>query len=266
MAKRDLKALTKSVDEVGGVGALKTGEWFPALIGRTFRSYYENSTPEYFQKKYPNLGRDEILKKLRKASIRQAGIIGAATGAVMSGNEILALITGGELGVGLAGSILMGLLTIGGELVAVTTIQLRLVLQTARLYGLNLDLTDPEDVWTVFGFALGGEIGEELSRIGIGIGRRVTKDAIKRCVRGDVLEAAKRVATRIGFKLLQKRLISFFVPVVSIGIGAAMNRAFTAKIASIAKRHFESIHHERNTELSNREQLPCTKVVEALDV
>jgi EcsC protein family len=237
--KRDLEKQKKQIEELGGLSAFRSGDWLPKLVARSFRSYYENATPEYFQAKYPKLTREQILNKIRKAAMRQAALVGGGSGLLMSSNELLALFTGGEMLMGLAGNALVAGLTIGGDLVSVTLIQLRLVVSTARLYGIELDLDDPEDIWIVLGFALGGEVGHELSHLGAKIGGNLTKRAIKKHLSGEVLVAVKKIASKLGFKLLQRSVLALAIPGVSIAAGALLNRAFTSRIARIAQRHFE---------------------------
>lgn len=240
-----LAELHRKVEKLGGVEAFRSGEWVPRLVAQTFRAYYENATPGYFREKYPDLSHEEIYAKLKRAGVRQAGLVGAATGLAMSANELTALATGGELFVGLSGNVLLAAITIASDLVGAMAIQLRLVVQIARPYGVELDLDDPEDVWVVFGFAIGGEISQELSRAGAKLGGRLARRAIRKQLSGELLETAKQLAAKVGVKLLQNTVIGLAVPGVSIAIATYLNRRFTSKVAEVAQAHFQGLAKER---------------------
>jgi uncharacterized protein (DUF697 family) len=244
--KNKLAKLKEEVEEFGGIASFKNGDWLLKLIQKIFSTYYKNATPEFFAAKYPGLDHENIYKKLRKAAVRQSGLAGAASGFLVSANEIVALLTGGEGVVGIPANISAAFLTIAGELLIVTKIQLELVSRIARLYGAPLDLDDPEDVWIVLAVALGGELAQEAGKYGIEIGARVTRSAVRGLIRGETLAYLKRLAAKIGFKLLQRTIISATVPVVSIAVGTIWNRWLTGRIAAAAKKHFSTIAAERN--------------------
>lgn len=246
LEKNKLAKLKEEVDEFGGVASFKSGDWLLKLMQKSFSAYYKNATPEFFAAKYPGLDQEGIYKKLRKAAVRQSGLAGAGSGLLVSANEITALITGGEGLVGIPANISAALLTIAGELLIVTKIQLELVSRIARLYGAPLDLNDPEDVWVVLAVALGGEVAQEAGKYGIEIGARVTRSAVKGLIKGETLAYLKRLAAKIGYKLLQRTIISATVPVVSIATGTIWNRWLTGRIAAAAKQHFSAIAAERN--------------------
>jgi hypothetical protein len=243
--KSKLAKLKEEIEEFGGIASFKNGDWLMKLVRKSFSTYYQNATPEFFAAKYPNLDRDGIYKKLRKSAVRQSGIVGAGSGAVVSANEITALLTGGEGLVGIPANLALALLTIAGELLVVSKIQLELVSRIARLYGAPLDLDDPEDVWVVLSVALGGEIAQEVGKFGIKIGGRVSQRAVKGLIKGETLAFMKRLASKVGMKLLQETLATAVVPVISIAAGTLWNRWLTGKIAAAAKKHFSGIAAER---------------------
>lgn len=240
-SKVNLGELKKQVESLGGVETFRTGEWLPRLVAQSFRAYYENATPEYFAAKYPSLTQEQIFSKLKRAAVRQAGLVGAVTGIAMSANELTALATGGELFVGLSGNLVLAAITVSADLVGAMAVQLRLVVQVARLYGIELDLNDPDDVWLVLGFAVGGEISQEISQLGARMGSRLAKQAIKKHLTGEILTTAQRLAAKIGFKLLQRTVVSLAVPGVSIATATYLNRRFTSAVADIARKHFRGV-------------------------
>jgi hypothetical protein len=244
--KNKLVKIKGEVEELGGITSFKNGDWLLKLVQKSFSAYYENATPEFFAAKYPDLDQEGIYRKLTKAAVRQSALAGAGSGLFVSANEIFAFFTGGEGLVGIPANIAAALLTIAGELLIVTKIQLELVSRIARLYGAPLDLNDPEDVWIVLTVAIGGELAQEAGKYGIKVGARLTRNAVKGLIEGETLDYLKRLAAKVGIKLLQKTVVSAAVPVVSIIAGAAWNRWLTGRIANAAKKHFSTIAAERN--------------------
>jgi hypothetical protein len=62
---------------------------------------------------------------------------------------------------------------------------------------------------------------------------------IRKYIRKEVLETLKRIAKKLGYKLLRRSLINAAVPGVSILIGARWNKKATKMVGKIAVRHFE---------------------------
>lgn len=244
-------AALREVEALGGLDSFKSGNWMLMLVQRSFRAFYANATPEFFRTKYPGLDNDAIFKKLRKAAVRQSGLAGAGSGAMMSVNEITALVTSGEGLVGLPANIAAALGTIACELLVVTKIQLELVSRIARLYGVELDPNDPEDVWIILTVAIGGEVAQEAGKFGIKIGQRLTRKAVKDYVKGETLAYLKKLAAKIGYKLFQKTFATVAVPFVSVAAATFYNRVLTGRIADTARRHFLAVAKERANSASS---------------
>ncbi len=251
MDKGKLAALKEEVEGLGGLDSFKSGNWVLTLVQKSFRAFYANATPEFFRTKYPGLDNDAIFRKLRKAAVRQSGLAGAGSGALMSANEMIALVTGGEGLVGLPANIAAALLTVAGELLVVTKIQLELVARIARLYGVELDPNDPEDVWIILTVAIGGEVAQEAGKFGIKVGQRLTRKAIRDYVKGETLAYLRKLAAKIGYKLLQKTIVAVAVPFVSVVAATLYNRGLTGRIADSARRHFLAVAKERASSASS---------------
>src|SRR5512137_1017449 len=54
------------------------------------------------------------------------------------------------------------------------------------------------------------------------------------------LEALQKFAQRLGFKILQRTIIKYAVPVVSAGVGSGYNYISTKSVGKIAKIHFKN--------------------------
>ena len=107
--KEQLKNAKDEVVELGGISAFKSGEWLFRLIQKSFRNYWERANADYFKSKYASKDEDFLAKKLTKVAARNASLIGATTGAVVSTDEIVALVTVGEGGIGIPANVAIAL-------------------------------------------------------------------------------------------------------------------------------------------------------------
>jgi uncharacterized protein (DUF697 family) len=135
---------------------------------------------------------------------------------------------------------------IAGELIVITRMQLKMVAEIAKIMKVPLDPEDPEDILTIFAFAVGGGAAEAAGKFGMKVGAKVAEKVIRATIKKEVLATLKRVAAKIGLKLLQRTIIKYALPVVSIGIGATWNYLSTKTVSGIARKHFE----QRRSEMS----------------
>jgi len=225
----EAKALAKSLD----FEKVKTGEWFINLLKQVVKAYDRNARATYFQKKYPGLSPDEIADVLTSVTVRYATIAGAVTGVAASANEIAALGSAGITAALFVGSI-------GAEMLYLSNIQMRLMLDMSVLYDLQLDPEDPEDILMIFGYALGVAPTEIIGK-GVQVAARAgTTSAIKKVVSKGTLEALQKFAQRLGFKILQRTIIKYAVPVASAAVGSGYNYITTKSVGQIAKLHFKN--------------------------
>ncbi len=225
----EAKGLAKSLD----FEKVKTGEWFITLLKQVVKAYDRNAKATYFQKKYPGLTPDEIADILTSVTVRYATIAGAVTGVAASANEIAALGSGGMTVALFAGSI-------GAEMLYLSNIQMRLMLDMSVIYDLQLDPEDPEDILMIFGYALGVAPTEIIGK-GVQVATRAgTKSTIKKVVSKETLDAVQKFALRLGFEIGQKTIIKFAVPVASAAVGSCYNYVTTKSVGQIAKLHFKN--------------------------
>lgn len=236
--KEKLKGAVGEVKDLGGLEAFKSGEWLLRLIQKAFKNYWEKADAEYFRFKYPSKDDDFIAQKLISVAAKNASLIGAATGATVSADEIVALITGGEGLVGIPANVAIAMTAMASEAILLLRVQLKLVASLGKLYSVPLDPDDPEDILIILGYALGGSLAEEAGKIGMKIGGKLAKAGVKKYVSKEVLEAIKKFGLRIGIKILQKTIIKYTVPAVSIAIGTGWNYITTKSIGKIARIHF----------------------------
>jgi tellurite resistance protein len=220
-------AKTFNIEEV------KSGEWFIKLLKQVVRTYDRNGRAAYFQKKYPGLSPDEIADILVSVTVKYATIAGVIAGVTATADEITALGSAG-----LTIPLFVG--SIGAEMLYLSNIQMRLVLDMSVLYDLQLDPDDPEDVLLIFGYALGVAPTEALGK-GLQVATRAGAiTAIKEVVSKDTLKALQKFAQRLGFKILQRTIIKYAVPVASAAVGSGYNYIATKSVGEIAKKHFKN--------------------------
>jgi len=224
----DAEALAKSFD----FEELKSGDWFIRLLRQVVRAYDRNARASYFQQKYPGVSPDEIADTLTSITVRYATIAGAIAGVAASAGEIAAI---GSAGITAA----LFVASIGGEMIYLANIQMRLVLDMSVIYDLQLDPEDPEDILMIFGYALGVAPTELIGKgAQVAAARGGTKTVIQKVVSKGTLAAVQKFAQRLGFKILQRTIIKFAVPVAAAAVGSGYNYITTKSVGQIAKVHF----------------------------
>lgn len=225
----EAKSFAKSLD----FEKVKSGEWFIRLLQQVTRAYDRNARATYFQQKYPGLSPDEIADVLTTVTVKYATIAGAVAGVAATANQIATTMSGG-----LTAALFVG--TIGAEMLYLSTIQMRLMLDMSVVYDLQLDPEDPEDILMIFGYALGVAPTEIIGK-GVQVATRAgTTSVIKRYISKGTLESIKKFAERLGFKILQKTIIKYAVPVASAAVGSGYNYVTTKSVGEIAKHHFKN--------------------------
>lgn len=238
-------------EELGGRAAFQSGDWLWRLIQKSFKNYWERANAEYFRQKYRNSDERTIAKKLIGVSAKNASILGAIVGAAVSVDEIVALSTAGEGGVGLPANVAIALAAVAAEAILLVRIQMHLVVNIGKIYGAPLDPDDPEDILTILAFALGGSVAEAAGREGMKLGARFAGKTVRKVVQKDVLAALQRVAARAGVKILQRSIVKYAMPAASIGIGLGWNFLSTKAIGKTAIRHFE----QRASQISKKDAI-----------
>ena len=238
--KRKLEEAKKEVTELGGLKTFKSGGWLFELVRKSFKNYWERANVDYFRDKYKSKDNDFIAKRLTAVAAQNAGILGSVTGAVVSTDEIVAFFTGAEGGIGLPANIAIAATAMASEAIVLVRFQLQLVANLGKLYGVPLDPDDPEDIFIILAFAVGGFAAEEAGKFGMKVGGRVAGKLVKKYISKETLEALKRIGAKIGLKILQRTILKYVVPVVSIGVGFGWNYLATKTVGKIARKHFLS--------------------------
>ncbi len=212
---------------------VKSGEWFVKLLQKVVHAYDRNARAKYFQQKYPGLPPDDIADILTSVTARYATVAGGVAGAAATSAQVTTLGTAG-----MTAPLFVG--AIGAEMIYLARIQLRLVLDLSVVYDLQLDPDDPEDVLMVFGYAMGVAPAEVAGVAAREAAKGGASTLVRRYVSKNVLKAIQDFARKLGFKILQRTILKYTVPVVSAAVGGGYNYVTTRTIGGIAKAHFKN--------------------------
>lgn len=231
--------ISKGLDEAGQFAKtlefdeVKSGEWFVELLRKVVSAYDHNARAEYFRSKYPGLPPDEIADILVSVTARYATVAGGVAGVAATSSQITTLSS-----LGMTAPLFVGV--IGSEMIYLARIQMRLVLDLSVVYDLQLDPEDPEDVLMVFGYALGVAPTDLIGAAATKAAGGGAEAVVRKYVSKHVLKAIQDFARKLGFKILQRTIVKYAVPVASAAVGSSYNYATTRSMGGIAKAHFKS--------------------------
>ncbi|MBF0327859.1 MAG: hypothetical protein HQL10_01725 [Nitrospirae bacterium] len=237
--KKQFDEAKEDYNQVGGWTAFISGQWMWHLIHKAFANYWESADVEYFETKYQTKDKSKLSQKLIAAAAKNSTMLGGVTGAVISVDEISAIVTGGGGGVMLPAKISIAAAALGAEAILMIRFQLELVANLAKLYGVPIDTNDPEDILVIFAFAFGGTAADTAVKSGMKVGGKLAGGHAKAAYNNQVLAALKSIAAKIGVKILQRNTLKYAIPIASIGIGSGWNYAATKAVGKIAIKHFE---------------------------
>lgn len=229
----------KDYHEIGGLKSFRSGQWLFEIIQRSFKVYWENANVEYFEAKYGTSDKLKIARKLTSVTARNAAILGSITGLAVSADELVTFFTAAEGGIGLPANIAIAATAAGAEAILLVKFQLQLVANLAKLKGIPLDPEDPEDILVILAYALGGAASEAAGKVGVKVGGKLAGRAAKKVFSKELLATLKKLAAKVGIKLLQSSIIKYTIPLASIAIGSSWNYWAIRSVAKIADIHFE---------------------------
>jgi len=211
---------------------INSGEWFNELLIKVIRTPEKNATATFFIQKYPGYSSDEIADILIETVEKHAAVVGGIAGAGATLSEINTIATSG-----LSGALIPTVILT--EMAGITWIQMRLIYDLSVVYNLPLDLEDPEDIFLIFGYALGIAPADLVGK-GLQIATKsLTKRGVKQVFTKGTLKATQKIGASIGVKVLQKTILKYAIPIASIGIGSLYNFLTTKSLGKIAKSHFK---------------------------
>lgn len=235
---REEASAAKELAESLGLEDLRKGGWFIRLVTKAMESYSRNGQAEYFREKYPGLPPDDLAELLGALASKYAAIAGGVTGGATTLAVTSAPLTAGA-------SLSVWLPAIATELLLVSALQIRHVLDLATVYSVTLDPEDPEDLLVVFSYALGIAPAELLGK---GL-QSVARGAGGRALQRGLAKGLQSALRAIGVKVLQRSIVKIAVPGVSIAIASTYNYASTRTLSKVATAHLRN-RGRANAELS----------------
>lgn len=234
------------------VDDIKNGNWFVRLLHHALDSYAKKVNAEYFRKKYPGLPPDVVVDRQIELAKRYALIEGGLSAGAYSGAVALTIGAGGGPS---PLTLPAAALSFVADLTFTSQLQLRLAYDMAVLYGVPIDMNDPEDLIDLLKVAFGIKAAE-LARDALAkLGPEAVRQGVKGVFKGAALEFLKALPV-VGKYLLQRNIIKFAIPLVNIPLSAGMNYWWTGAIAKRARTIY------RNRAALNEEAL---KLVNSLD-
>ncbi|MGN9790052.1 hypothetical protein ACTMTU_02960 [Streptomyces sp. OZ13] len=212
---------------------IKSGGWFTKLSAEAMSSYTAKVDWQYFQERYAGVPADAIVDQRIKMAARYAALegglsAGAYTAAVAA--------TIGSLGGASAATVPAAVATMMVDVAYITRLQLRLAYDIAVLYGVPLDLSDPDDMWKLIRVAFTIKSGEVVRGGVVKAVPAMMRPVIKRFYSGAVLTAGKGLPV-VGKFLLQRNVIKIGIPLVGVPLAVVLNRYTTL----VAGRHAQAV-------------------------
>lgn len=211
---------------------MKEGTWFAKVVQRVLTEHANEVNAEFFIKKYPGLDKERIANKLIETTSQYAGITGSVAAAAVTASELSTLITGGWSWAVLGASLI-------GEISYTAYLQLKLVYDISVILDAKLDQNDPEDMLTVFWYALGINIWEDVTNTVMKVGPRSVEYLGRKALRAGVRDALQKVLAKLGGqklaqKLTEKAILRLAVPGINMPIAYLINKKFTKQLGKSA--------------------------------
>lgn len=198
---------------------VRQGEWFARLLRISMDPYVQEVDAAYFDKLYPGLSAEEMVRARIELAARYASVGGALTAGAYAG-AIAA--TFGSRGAALPVALPSAGASFVLDLLFTSSLQLRLAYDIALILRVPLDLDDPEDLWRLIQVAF--VIKEPAARWQV-LGKKapaVVRATLEKMFTGDPA-AAERTLPALGKFLLQRNVVKFAIPGVGVPLSIGVN-------------------------------------------
>lgn len=239
-SSQDEKVVRREVERVRGfvkdlsLDDLRQGDWFAKLLTFSLAKYVAEVDAEYFRRKYPDLPADAVVQERIQMAARYASIEGGLSAAAYTGAVAATIGSGGGAS---PLTLPAGGASFAVDLVYTSQLQLRLAHDIAVLYGVPLNVDDPDDLWKLIRIAFAiksGELGGTAALKGV---PAVVRPVVKKVFSKGSLAAAKSLPV-VGKYLLQRNVIKFAIPVVGVPLSAVVNYWTTRTAGAHAQEVF----------------------------
>jgi len=229
--KQELENLKEHVAEYTAQ-EIQSGEWFIKFLSYALNNYTEQIDAVYFQRKYPTLSMSSIVDHRIELAKKHAAIEAPLTPEVHS-TAVAATI--GSAGGSRRASIPKSVLSFIVDLFYTTQLQLRLAYDLSVLHKYPLDVEDPEDLFDLVKVAFGFKIGELIREAVIKAIPETVQQGVKETIKCSPLAWLKALPV-VGLHLLQRNIIKFKIPFVSVPLATGVNSWSLESIAQVAQQ------------------------------
>ncbi|GAB3656270.1 hypothetical protein GCM10027589_15790 [Actinocorallia lasiicapitis] len=212
---------------------IKSGRWFTKLCAQGLSSYTDKVDWQYFQDRYAGVPADIIVNQRIKMAARYAALEGGLSAGAYTATVMATI---GSLGGASPATVPAAVATMMVDVAFITRLQLRLAYDVSVLYRVQLDLSDPEDMWKLIRVAFTIKSGEVVREGVVKFVPAMVRPVIKRFYSGAVLSATKGLPV-VGKHLLQRNIIKIGIPVVGVPLAVVLNRYTTL----LAGRHAQAV-------------------------
>lgn len=226
---------------------IKDGEWFAKLLTFSVTSYTKKVDWAYFQEKYPGVPRDAVVDQRIKLAARYASVEGGLSASAYTGVIVATLGTAGGAS---PVTVPAAVATLMVDVAYITQLQLRLAYDIAVLYGITINMDDPDDLWKLIRVAFTIKGGEAIREGVVKAVPALVRPLLKRLYSGAVLSAAKSLPV-VGKFLLQRTVIKVGIPLVGIPLAVVINRWTTV----VAGKHARAVFRNEARILEAAERL-----------
>lgn len=225
VVRREVERIRGFVKELS-LDDLKQGDWFAKLLTFSLGKYVKDVDADYFRRKYPDLPADAVVEERIRMAARYASIEGGLSAAAYTGAVAATIGSGGGAS---PLTLPAGGASFAVDLVYTSQIQLRLAHDIAVLYGVPLDVDDPEDLWKLIKVAFAIKSGEAGGAVVLKGVPAVVRPVVKKVFSGGTLAAVKSLPV-VGKSLLQRNIIKMAIPGVGVPLSVGVNY-WTTKVA-----------------------------------
>lgn len=224
-----LKTFVTSLD----TGDIRSGGWFIKLAGQALGSYTDEVDWQYFQERYKGVPADAVVDQRITMAARYAALEGGLSAGAYTAAVGATL---GSLGGASPLTVPAAVATMMVDVTYVSQLQLRLAHDIAVLYGVPVDVSDPEDMWKLVRVAFTIKSGGAVSEGAVKAVPVVVRPLVRRFYSGATLKAAQGFPV-VGKFLLQRNVLKIGVPLVGVPLAAVLNRYTTL----VAGRHARAV-------------------------
>lgn len=213
---------------------IRSGDWFAKFLSFSLGSYTANVDADFLRRKYPDLPVDAVVDARIRLAARYASIEGGLSATAYT--TALAA-TMGSGGAASPFTVPAALTAFGVDMTFLSQLQLRTAWDISVLYGVDLDPEDPEDLWHLIRVAFAIKVGETGGGALVHAVPAVVRPMVKRIFSRGTLRAVKSLPV-VGKHLLQRNIVKFAMPGVTIPLTATVNYWTTKVSGDYAKSIF----------------------------